>query len=154
MTLNLAKTVFEFLKQNPEQRFTAREIAAEIFKANPDKCREKQQNSTAKVTPLDTEAALLQQIAAEIGARLPILQKEYAAIKTIEERPRKYYFTESSDSEAVVQAEDHNPALTVKSSKPAVKEQDLYPVLSEFLLSELAIYSKRIDEKKSRGCPR
>lgn len=41
MKLKLVDTIFEFLKQNPEQRFTAREIANEILKANPDKYREK-----------------------------------------------------------------------------------------------------------------
>lgn len=133
MKLKLVDTIFEFLKQNPEQRFTAREIANEILKANPDKYREKQQRSKAKVTPLDTEAALLQQIIAEIGSTRPRLQKRHPEIKTTGGRPRKYYFTESSDSEAVVQAEKHNSASTVKSSEPAVKEQDLYPVLSGFL---------------------
>ena len=37
----------------------------------------------------------------------------------------------------------------MKSSEPAIKEQDLYPFLSEFLLSELTIYSKRINERRS-----
>lgn len=32
-----------------------------------------------------------------------------------------------------------------------MKEHDLYPILSEFLWSELELYSKRIDEKRSRN---
>ena len=49
----------------------------------------------------------------------------------------------------VARAEKHNFASTVKSSEPAIKEQDLYPFLSEFLLSELTIYRKRINERRS-----
>lgn len=67
MALNLANTVVEFLQQNPEQKFTAREIANWIFETYPDECRQKQKRSTATVNPLDNETALLQQIVAEIG---------------------------------------------------------------------------------------
>ena len=40
MALNLANTVVEFLQQNPEQKFTAREIANWIFETYPDECRQ------------------------------------------------------------------------------------------------------------------
>ena len=53
MALNLANTVVEFLQQNPEQKFTAREIANWIFETYPDECRQKQKRSTATVNPLD-----------------------------------------------------------------------------------------------------
>ncbi|WP_375642017.1 MULTISPECIES: hypothetical protein [unclassified Bartonella] len=68
MTLNLTNTVFNFLKQNPTTKFTAREIAQWIFENYPDKCRQKQKHSTAIITPLNSDAALIQQIVAEIGA--------------------------------------------------------------------------------------
>ena len=41
MALDLTNTVLEFLQQNQEQKFTAREIATWIFKTYPDDCREK-----------------------------------------------------------------------------------------------------------------
>lgn len=73
MPLNLANTVVEFLQQNPEEKFTAREIANWIFETYPDECRMKQSRSTAIVNPLDSDTALLQQIVAEIGSQRPRL---------------------------------------------------------------------------------
>lgn len=151
MALNLANTVVEFLQQNPEQKFTAREIANWIFETYPDECRQKQKRSTATVNPLDNETALLQQIVAEIGSRRQRLQKHHPEVKTTEGRPRKYYFTESTDSAEIDNAESHEPSPATKANGSVVKEHDLYPILSEFLRSELKLYSKRIDEKRSRN---
>ena len=134
--LSQTKKSFEFLQQNPEQEFTAQEIANWIFKTYPDDCREKQERSAV----LDDETALLRQIAAEIGPPL----RDHPKIKTTEGRPRKYYFTESTDSAEIDQAEISETSLASK-----IKEHDLYPILEEFLWSELGIYSRRIDEKRS-----
>jgi hypothetical protein len=122
----LAKTVVEFLQQNPEQKFTAREIANWIFQTYPDKCRQKQKRSTATVNPLDNETALLQQIVAEIGSQRPHLQKRHPEVKTTEGRPRKYYFTESTDSAKIDHAESHevSPASNINGS--IVKEHMIF----------------------------
>ena len=151
MALNLANTVVEFLQQNPEQKFTAREIANWIVKTYPDECRQKQKRSTATVNPLDNETALLQQIVAEIGAQRPRIQKRYSEVKTTEGRPRKFYFTESTDSAEIDHVENSAVSFVSKTNRSAIKEHDLYPVLSAFLWSELEVYSKRIDEKRSRN---
>ena len=98
MSLNLTITVAEFLQNNPEQKFTAREIAEWIYERYPDLCQQKQQKSKATAIPLDNDQALLRQIAAEIGSQRPTLQKKHQKIKITEGRPRKYYFTESTDS--------------------------------------------------------
>ncbi|WP_375647443.1 COG2958 family protein [Bartonella sp. CR84HXZ] len=148
MTLNLTNTVFNFLKKNPTKKFTAREIAQWIFENYPEKCRQKQKNSTAIITPLNSDAALIQQIVAEIGAKRPQLQKRYSEIKTTEGRPRQYYFTEQTDSAEIDAIEDNAKSRTEDGS---VKEHDLYPLLSKFLWSEFAVYSKRINEKCSRN---
>ena len=149
MAMELKKTVVEFLQQNPEQKFTANNIAKWIFKTYPDKCRQKQKDSTATVSPLDTDAALIQQIVADIGSQRPSLQKHYPKVKTTEGHPRKYYFTESTDSAEIDHAESHEASPASKVNGSILKEHDLYPILSKFLWSELAIYSKRIDEKCS-----
>ena len=151
MALKLANTVVAFLQQHPEQKFTAREIANWIFETYPDECRQKQKRSTAKINPLDNETALLQQIVAEIGSRRPRLQKRNPKVKTTEGRPRKYYFTESTDNAEIDHAERSKASPASKGNRSVVKEHDLYPVLSEFLWSELEISSKRIDEKRSRN---
>ncbi len=146
MTLNLSQTVAEFLEKNAEQRFTARQIAEWIFATYPDECREKQSRSTATVNPLDNDSAVIQQLVAEIGSQRPRLQKKNQNIKTTEGRPRKYYYTTQEDMDEVKNAE-----TKASEQKAYVKEHDLYPLLSDFLWSELNIYSKRIDEKRSRN---
>ncbi|WP_245407060.1 COG2958 family protein [Bartonella tribocorum] len=148
MTLNLTNTVFNFLKKNPTKKFTAREIAQWIFENYPEKCRQKQKRSTATITPLKDATALIQQIVAEIGSQRPQLQKRYPEIKTTEGRPRQYYFTKQTDSAEIDTAEDNAEDRTKDSS---VKEHDLYPLLSKFLWSELAVYSKRINKKCSHN---
>lgn len=149
MTLNLVNTVFAFLKKNPEQKFTARQIAEWIFETYPDACRQKQKRSTATVNPLGNATALLQQIVAEIGSQRPRLQKRHPEVKTTEGRPRKYYFTEATDSAEIDHAEHHQASPDIKANGSVVKEHTLYPILSAFIWSELKLYSKRIDEKRS-----
>lgn len=150
MGFSLLGVTVDFLKQNPEQKFTAREIAAWILKTYPDECRQKQNRSKAKVYPLDTDAALIQQITVEIGSQRPRLQKKNPKIKTTEARPRKFYYTDSSDSDEIERTESSATASAADPNAAIIKEHDLYSILSEFLWSELAIYSRRINEKRSR----
>ncbi len=149
MGLNLANIVVEFLRQNPQRKFTAREIAKWIFATYPVECRQKQQRSNAKVIPLDNDTALVQQLAAEISSQRPRMQKQDPEIKTTESRPRKYYFTESSDSAEIDRAEGNAAALLANGA--IARERDMYRMLSSFLWSELEVYSKHIDEKRSRN---
>ena len=148
MALNLRSVVEGYLRKNPEQRFTTREIARWIFDNHREECLEKQSRSTAVVIPLDSEEAVIRQLAAEIAARRPSLQ-EKSGIKTTEGRPRRYYFTKQTDSAEIKKAEQ-KPAVRA-ASKAGIREQDLYAVLSEFLSLELGVFSKRIDEKRSRN---
>lgn len=148
MAFNLGDKVFDYLKNSPEKRFTAREIATWIFESYPDYIQRKKSRSKATVIPLKDDDSIIQQVVAEISSQRPRLQKKYAELKTTEGRPRKYYFTESSDSAEIERAE------TISSNETGVtsiKEHDLYPMLSDFLWSELGVYSKRIDEKRSKN---
>ena len=151
MALNLPDAVVKCLQQNPHEKFTAREIANWIFKTYPDECRKKQERSTATVKPLDNDTALLLQIVAEIGSHRLQLQKRRPEVKTTEGRPRKYYFTTSTDGTEIDNAEKHEPSAATKANRSVVNEHDLYPILSKFLWSEFELYSKRIDEKRSRN---
>jgi hypothetical protein len=145
VSLNIANTVVEFLKGRPDEKFTAKQIAEWIFQTYPEECRAKQQRSTAVVTRLDSDAAVIQQIAAEIGARRSTrLKRKDANIKTTEERPRKYYYTIKTDAKEIEEAEFENVEIST-----SFKEVDLYPMLSSFLWSELGLYSKRVNEKRS-----
>jgi hypothetical protein len=146
MSLNLAKTVVDILAAHPESKFTARQIAQRIFETFPAECQEKKKNSTS----IKTDGDLIQQIVAEIGSQRPALQKRNLQIKTTEGRPRQYYWTEKSDQTEVNEVESPvDTQLGNEASADALKESGLYPLLSSYLWSELGIYSKRIDEKKS-----
>ncbi|MCV2876327.1 HrgA protein [Rhodobacteraceae bacterium XHP0102] len=149
MALNLLKTVADFLQTRPEEKFTAREIAQWIFDNFPDECQAKRDKSKATVNPLDSDAALILQISSEIGARRPQLVKAVSGIKTTEGRPRRYYFSLNTDLEEIEQAERQLPAAPSGVMQKKISEHDLYPRLSEFLLSELNVYSCRIDERRS-----
>lgn len=145
MPLNLTATVTEFLKARSEQKFTARQIATWIFETYPTECKEKKANSSF----IKTDAHLVQQIVAEIGSQRPGLQKRVPQIKTTEGKPRQYYWTAKSDQLEVSEAEYVGTKDNTVSLGSPLKESDFYPRLSEFLWSELRVYSKRIDEKKS-----
>jgi len=149
MPLNLAKTVIEFLKERAEQKFTAREMAIWIFQTYPDLCREKRNKSTATVIPLDTDDAFIQQLVAEIGSQRPRMQTRFPELKTTDGRPRKYYFSTMTDEAEA--ASTTTPKGKKVGHVDQFTEHDLYPMVSEFLWSEFGIYSKRIDEKRSKN---
>ncbi len=142
MALNLKEKTFQLLKDNSGKRFTAREIGEWIFLKYPDECFEKKEKSKASKSPIITDADLIQQIIAEIGAIRPEIQKKYPEIKTTEERPRKYYFSSNLYDVTAVDFVDSN-----HSEK--VSENGLYTKLSEFLKTEQGVLSRRIDEKKA-----
>ena len=145
MALNLQSTVVDFLTEHAEQKFTARKIAEWIFATFPTECQDKKANSTF----IETDADLVQQLVAEISSSRPAIQKKHPQIKTTESRPRQYYWTAKSDQAEVSEAENTGAEAHLVSGGTSLKESDLYPLLSEYLWSELHIYSKRIDEKKS-----
>jgi hypothetical protein len=151
MTLNLPERIKTLLEQNPEKRYTAREIAGWIYATYPELCRHKQNRSTATINPIDNEQALLQQIVAEIGAQRPRIQKRHPQIKTTEGRPRRYYFTHKTDASEIIEANRVDTVVVQSPVLSTLSEHTLYPKLSDFLWSELNIYSKRIDEKRSRN---
>jgi hypothetical protein len=144
-SLNLAKTVTDFLRSRDNQKFTARQIAEWIFATYPTECREKKLSSKF----IETDAQLVQQIVAEISSQRPSLLKRHSEIKTTEGRPRQYYWTSKSDQAEIVEAEQASGAIVVDSSPSSLAEKDLYPLLSKYLWAEFGVYSKRINESRS-----
>lgn len=147
MSLNLTKTVLEYLQAHSDEKFTAREIAEWIFETYPAECSEKRQRSRATVLPIDSEASLKGQIAAEIGSQRPAMEKRYAQLKTTEGRPRKYYFSLKSEETEIADTESGRKISGDTFS--GYTEHDLYSLLSEFLWRDSFIYSKRINEKRA-----
>ncbi len=145
MALNLAKAVLGHLKERPDEKLTARQIAEWIFVTFPDECQAKKQSSQY----VSTDAELVQQLVAEISSQRPRLQKRHPELKTTEGRPRKYYYSEKSDVAEVAAAEGVVAAPMADSSDAKLGEHAMYPLLSLYLWEEFGVYSKRIDEKRS-----
>lgn len=145
MALNLAKAVLGYLKDRPDEKLTARQIAEWIFVTFPDECQAKKQSSQY----VSTDAELVQQLVAEISSQRPRLQKRHPELKTTEGRPRKYYYSEKSDVAEVAAAEGVVAAPMADSSDAKLGEHAMYPLLSLYLWEEFGVYSKRIDEKRS-----
>lgn len=145
MALNLAKAVLGYLKERPDEKLTARQIAEWIFVTFPDECQAKKQSSQY----VSTDADLVQQLVAEISSQRPRLQKRHPELKTTEGRPRKYYYSEKSDVAEVAAAEGVVAAPMADSGDAKLGEHAMYPLLSLYLWEEFGVYSKRIDEKRS-----
>ncbi|HIE54940.1 MAG TPA: HrgA protein [Chromatiaceae bacterium] len=145
MALDLRNKVLEFLREHPEQKYTARQIAEWIFERFPEECQAKK-NSSKFIT---SDAELIQQLVSEIASQRPQIQKKHPEIKTTGGRPRRYYYPEKSDSDEVDDAETGGASVFADAPTQKLTEHDLYPFLSHYLWSEFGIYSKRIDEKRS-----
>lgn len=146
--MNLRERSFELLKAHPDQRFKAREIAEWIHENYPAETRTKMERSRF----IDTEAALLGQIVAEIGANRPAWQSKFPNLRTTEARPRRYYWTEKSETDEIQEAEQSNvpdaPGVIEVNRPDGVRylERDLYPMLIDFISSEVGASAYRIDE--------
>lgn len=147
MALNLAKVVLGYLKERPDEKLTARQIAEWIFETYPAECQEKKSNSRGDY--IKTDADLMQQLVAEISSQRPRMQKRHPELKTTEGRPRKYYYSEKSDSAEVAAVESEGAVSTTDTTQSKIDEHALYPLLSLYLWEEFGVYSKRVDEKRS-----
>ena len=136
------KRVTEFLATRPDQKFTVRQIAEWFRETFPDDCEQKK----SKSPQIKTESDLIKKLRAEIGT---VLLRAEPPIQRTNEKPRKYYFSEKvgGKKEAPVaksRADEH-------TTQPSLTEHDLYPLLWEYLKTELSVYSKRIDERKAKN---
>lgn len=161
--LNLKNRVVELLSANPEKRFKARDMAIWVVDNYPEAAAAKMEKSGF----IESQAQLLNQIVAEIGANRPQWETQYHQLRTTDGvRPRLYYWTEKSAEQEVQEAESGTETL-VEFASPADdpaesgavvkdekivhrrREHDLYPLLIEFLKSEYGIAGYRIDDKTS-----
>lgn len=156
--LSQTQKVAEFLKTYPNKKFNAREIAESIIQKYPEDYDQKRKNNR-----FESEADFLQQIVREIssGAKTNILKVSPHIHLQDQPRPRQFWF----DPHTIYEA-NHNinsdisesllDSLEPEINLPIIKsgnlsEHDLYPILTEFLKSELNLYCLRIDEKRSKN---
>ena len=135
--LTQAAKVVAFLKQNSQEKFTARQIAEAITAQYPDDYQDK------KLKFAD-EKAFIRQIVAEIGSHKEGILKICPEIQMQDKpRPRQFWY----ETDAVSEME--NVLLANHTEK--ISEHDLYPKLMQFLAQEWDLYCLRIDEKRSKN---
>ena len=111
MALNLSQSLTTVLKNSPDKKYTAREIASIIKELHPEECETKLLNSKNKNletanTDAERETVLLNILVAEIGSQRPNFQKRTPQIKITDSRPRKYYYTDKTDDAEVEAIEE------------------------------------------------
>lgn len=152
MSKTRVEMIIETLRTNPNRKFTARELAAEFVENYPAEMVEKLSNPR-----YDTKEKLLAQLAAEIGGeRTAAAKKRCANVATQDKpRPRLYYWDANPQQYAEIVSEIDNDAETQELDLPlatlSYSEQELYPLLIEFLHKEYGLYCQRIDEKTSKN---
>ena len=139
--MKLRESVIKRLSASPGEQLKARDLADWLFQTYPDACAKKAEKSGA------TDAQLLKQLVAEIGASRPAWMKKHPQLKATAERPRLYYWSEKSDQQTV---EDAEAPLSVQEGPSAASlpvEYALYGPVIEFFETEFRAFAMRIDEK-------
>lgn len=88
MTLKLRNRVFELLQQIPYKRWTPSDLAWELFRLYPVECQEKKARSKA----IETDDALVSQIAREIYGSRGRWEDNYPWLQSEGENPRRLYW--------------------------------------------------------------
>ncbi len=150
--LSQTQKIANWLMENPNQKFTAREIAQAIIERYPEDYQEKRQNDR-----FVSEQDFIQQIVAEIGAQKDQIVKKNKKIRWQDKpKPRVYWFDDTRTMGLVnsLVADDladieHEADKQLEEKQAQLTEYDLYPLLMSYLATELKLYSMRIDEKRS-----
>jgi uncharacterized protein len=153
--LSQVKKIAVLLKEHPQKRFSARQLAEALVARWPDEYETKRSNPR-----FASEEDLLTQITAEVGAHKNGVAKQDPKITWRDKpRPRVYWYEpEGLDSLETAEEEDAIPLADAASEDHAsqkqhppasLSEHDLYPLLAEYLSSEHGLHPMRIDEKKS-----
>ncbi len=143
MKLSQVKKIIQFLKDNPNQKFTARQIALAITQKYADEY----QNKKSKFA---NEKAFIQQVVAEIGSNSKNIIKSCSDIVIQDKpRPRVYWYQAYTNTSDKGYIDLTNEEVDTSSNK--LCEHDLYPKLINFLADKLKLYCLRIDEKRSKN---
>lgn len=146
--LSQTQKIVEFLKQYPNERFNARQIAEQITSKYPEDYQEKKANPRF----LD-DKAFISQVVAEIGSQKDqIISIDKNIGWQDKPRPRVYWYgTQSLDVKGDIAPIDKEDDIQDENHTEHLAEKDLYPILIEYLRTELRLFCLRIDEKKSKN---
>lgn len=144
--LSQSKKISVFLQENPNQRYTAKQIAEAISARYPDDYVEKRSNPR-----FETEQDFISQVVAEIGSQKQSILNQSANIKWQDKpRPRVYWFDDGTQSHED-NTEREEQAVTTEETANTLTEHQLYPILMDYLSSEHQLYCLRIDERRSKN---
>lgn len=145
--MSQAERIVEYLKENPGSRFTARQIAEALITRHPEEYKAKRSNPR-----FDNDKAFISQIVAEIGAQKnQILKRSIHIYWQDKPRPRVYWFDPDHIVEDLEDDEVEEGEVLSMNASSKLSEQDLYPLLINYLKAELKLYCLRIDEKRSKN---
>lgn len=142
--MTLIEMTYNVLKENYKIKFTAKELAIKVVETYPNEFVKKRQNDR-----FSNENEFLSQVAAEIGRNKPSLLKKKGVINDKLNRPQLYFYNNDYEIETETNVETIEP--NDNSDETTKTESDLYPILGSFLKSELNVYARRIDERKSKN---
>jgi hypothetical protein len=153
--LSQSKKIIKLLEENPNERFSARDIAEKIVSIYPQDYEDKKNNPRFK-----DEKSFISQIVAEIGAQKDQLIKSNEHIFWQDNpRPRVYWYDPDKKREDLSRIDIENDdeennkdiPITSMANSSSLSEHDLYPLLIDYLNSEHKLFCMRIDEKKSKN---
>ena len=143
--MKLADRIINHLKQNEDQKFTARELSLWFMQNFSQDCENKRQASSQD---LSDDQKMIKQITAEIYTYIEKFKEQ--GVKTTAERPRRFYFPKKIDIQKEEDIERLQEQIEkLEQQENTLSEYDLYPKLNDFLWNQFKIYPKRIDEKNS-----
>ncbi|MFY5897528.1 COG2958 family protein [Acinetobacter pittii] len=151
--LSLPQRMIEILKSQPNKKFTARDLTLELIQKFSDIYAEKRNNPR-----FNNDQDFIQQVIAELG------NDRFAMLKYCEyihwqdqPRPRLFWYDAAKINEnlsttlIINKTETFTELTNIPITSNIYSEHDLYPILIEFLKSELNLYCLRIDEKRSKN---
>lgn len=148
--LSQSQKIVELLKANPNEKFNARQIAEQILDSYPEDYRNKRQNPR-----FADEKAFISQVVAEIGSQKDqIVKNDTHVFWQDKPRPRVYWYNPDKLVGEILpeidESEDDTPEVST-IAESSFSEHDLYPILIDYLKTELNLYCQRIDEKRSKN---
>jgi hypothetical protein len=146
--LSQSQKIVELLKINSNQKFNARQIAEQIVESYPEDYRDKRQNPR-----FADQKAFISQVIAEIGSQKDqIVKNDKHVFWQDKPRPRVYWYNPEKVVGEIAPETDEDETFEVSTIvEKAFSEHDLYPILIDYLKTELNLYCQRIDEKRSKN---
>lgn len=137
--------IINVLQANPDEQFTAHQLAQKIIETYADELTEKRKNMR-----FASDEDFLRQIAAEVGGSRTVKAKAMCpqVMTRDKPRPRLYYWGEDLPRNVL---EEQSSDITPVPSTDTVSftEHELYPLLIAYLSEEEELLCRRIDEKRS-----